>query len=176
MSAALLAGTNAMAIEEPEYVRSDLVNGEHRSALIDTGLGLAPLRPVLQDRAHPEIVVLSTHWHFDHVMGNPETDSDTDAYRQSLKDLLDRGDAIQQILPGHNRYPLAPDWLGKAHQVFSALRENQATAEITTAWVAPIHGHHGGPLDLLPPLPGAGGIDLPALPWPERTGGIHDPI
>jgi glyoxylase-like metal-dependent hydrolase (beta-lactamase superfamily II) len=164
------------AIEEPGHVQSYLVTGERRSALIDTGLGLAPLRPVLQDRARPEIVVLSTHWHFDHVMGNPETDSDTDAYRQSLEALLDRGDAIQQILPGHNRYPLAPDWPGKAHQVFSASRENQATAEITTAWGAPIHRHHGGPRDLPPPCRAPGASICPHCCGRRGPAGSHDPI
>jgi glyoxylase-like metal-dependent hydrolase (beta-lactamase superfamily II) len=60
------------AIEEPGHVQCYLVNGRKRSALIDTGLGLVPLRPVLRDLALTEIVVLNTHWHFDHVMGNPE--------------------------------------------------------------------------------------------------------
>ena len=59
------------AIEEPGHVQSYLVNGDRRSALIDTGLGLAPLHPVMDERAQPEIVVLKTHGHFDHVMGNP---------------------------------------------------------------------------------------------------------
>jgi glyoxylase-like metal-dependent hydrolase (beta-lactamase superfamily II) len=61
-----------LAIEEPGHVQSFLVNGRTRSALVDTGLGLVPLRPVLNDLARPEIVVVNTHWHFDHVMGNPE--------------------------------------------------------------------------------------------------------
>ncbi len=59
-------------IEEPGHVLSYLVNGRRRSALIDTGLGMAPLRPALQDLTRADIVVLNTHWHFDHVMGNPE--------------------------------------------------------------------------------------------------------
>ncbi len=65
-------GDAIYAIEEPGHVQSYLVNGRLRSALIDTGLGLAPLKPALMDLAHTDMLVLNTHWHFDHVMGNPE--------------------------------------------------------------------------------------------------------
>ncbi len=63
---------DVFALEEPGHVQSYLVNGRQRSALIDTGLGLAPLTPALKDLARSDIVVLNTHWHFDHIMGNPE--------------------------------------------------------------------------------------------------------
>ncbi len=66
------AGDDIYVIEEPGHVQSYLVNGRRRSALIDTGLGLAPLKPALMALAHADMVVLNTHWHFDHVMGNPE--------------------------------------------------------------------------------------------------------
>ncbi len=272
-------------IEEPGHVQSYLVNGKHRSALVDTGLGLTPLRPALEHLARPEIVVLNTHWHFDHVMGNPAfetiavsreehrliqraidnrtlrrlyidaclaagpdlppgfdpqrcrypgsvaarlltdgdtidlggrslavlatpghthgslsfldrrtgalicgdlvyagtlyahfTDSDTAAYRQSLAALLDCGDAIRQILPGHNRYPLAADWIGRAHRVFTAVRDDKLPVDLTAEWGAPVRRHRGGHLDLLTPLPGTAGVDLSALLWPETAAGAGNPV
>ncbi len=272
-------------IEEPGHVQSYLVNGEHRSALVDTGLGLAPLRPALERLARTEIVVLNTHWHFDHVMGNPAfetiaisreehrliqrgignatlrhlyidaclaagpalppgfdlqrcrypgsvaarlltdgdtidlggrslavlatpghtrgslsfldgrtgalicgdlvyagtlyahfTDSDTAAYRQSLESLLGRGDAIRLILPGHNRYPLAADWIGRAHQLLTAMREDKLPVDITAEWGAPVRRHHGGQIDLLTPLPGTAGVDMSALLWPDTIGEAEEPI
>ena len=51
-------GDAIYAIEEPGHVQSYLVNGRLRSALIDTGLGLAPLKPALMDLAHTDMLVL----------------------------------------------------------------------------------------------------------------------
>lgn len=57
-------------IEERYHVQSYLVNGSARSALIDTGMGFRDIRDAIQPLLREEVIVLNTHWHFDHVGGN----------------------------------------------------------------------------------------------------------
>lgn len=49
-----------------------LILGENRNYVIDTGVGLGSVKPILEyigDDKKP-IVVVNTHWHWDHVWGN----------------------------------------------------------------------------------------------------------
>jgi glyoxylase-like metal-dependent hydrolase (beta-lactamase superfamily II) len=57
-------------IEEVGHVQSYLVNGSQSSALIDTGAGLCNIREALGPFLRPHVIVLNTHWHFDHIGGN----------------------------------------------------------------------------------------------------------
>ncbi len=57
-------------IEEPRHVQSYLVNTQTHSALIDTGTGFRNIRDAIQHLLRDEVIVLNTHWHFDHVGGN----------------------------------------------------------------------------------------------------------
>jgi len=57
-------------IEEPGYVQNYLVNGDERSLLIDTGTGLQNIREAVHPLARPQLDVVNTHWHFDHIGGN----------------------------------------------------------------------------------------------------------
>jgi len=59
---------------EPGHVNSWLVIGSERSALVDTGLGFAPLRPVVESLTRTPVFVINTHHHLDHVGGNHEFD------------------------------------------------------------------------------------------------------
>ncbi len=57
-----------------EWLRANLwfVRGRERDLLVDTGNGIAPLRPVIERRVqerHKELVVVATHAHFDHIGG-----------------------------------------------------------------------------------------------------------
>jgi glyoxylase-like metal-dependent hydrolase (beta-lactamase superfamily II) len=63
-------GTGAFVIEERYHVQSYLVNGTDRSALIDTGMGFRNIREAIQPLLLQDVIVLNTHWHFDHVGGN----------------------------------------------------------------------------------------------------------
>src|SRR5262245_24054495 len=42
--------------------------------MFDTGMGLVPLRPVVEQITHLPVEVLNSHTHFDHVGGNAEFD------------------------------------------------------------------------------------------------------
>lgn len=66
----LAAGVWRLA--EPGHVCSWLVEGEERAALIDTGCGIAPIRPVVESLTGRPVLVVNTHNHFDHVGGNHE--------------------------------------------------------------------------------------------------------
>jgi glyoxylase-like metal-dependent hydrolase (beta-lactamase superfamily II) len=59
-------------VAEPSHVNSWLVAGDDRAVLLDTGLGIAPIRPVAEALTDRPVSVLNTHAHFDHIGGNHE--------------------------------------------------------------------------------------------------------
>lgn len=61
-------------IIEPGHVASFLVAGERRAALIDTGMGMRPIRPVVEELTDRPVLVVNSHHHMDHVGGNHEFD------------------------------------------------------------------------------------------------------
>lgn len=61
-------------IAEPSHVNSWLVAGSERAVLLDTGLGIAPIRPVAERLTRLPLSVVNTHSHFDHIGGNHEFD------------------------------------------------------------------------------------------------------
>jgi glyoxylase-like metal-dependent hydrolase (beta-lactamase superfamily II) len=61
-------------IAEPQHVYSYLVRGTDRAVVLDTGMGVAPIRPLVERLAGMPVDVVNTHYHFDHVGGNHEFD------------------------------------------------------------------------------------------------------
>lgn len=60
-------------IEEPlheERVKSYLVVGERRAVLIDTGMGIANIRTLVESLTPRPVTVVSSHAHWDHIGGN----------------------------------------------------------------------------------------------------------
>ena len=53
---------------------SYLIIGRDRALLFDTGLGLVPIRPVVERLTDLPVEVLNSHTHYDHVGGNAEFD------------------------------------------------------------------------------------------------------
>jgi len=49
-----------------------LVEGKDRAVLLDTGLGISRVRPVVEELTSLPVSVINTHYHFDHVGGNVE--------------------------------------------------------------------------------------------------------
>jgi glyoxylase-like metal-dependent hydrolase (beta-lactamase superfamily II) len=62
-------------VAEPTHVNSWLVAGRDRAVLLDTGLGVAPIRPVAEAAVGMSVEAVNTHHHFDHTGGNAEFDA-----------------------------------------------------------------------------------------------------
>ncbi len=59
-------------LTEPGHVCSWLVAGDDRAALIDTGCGFSPIRPVVEALTDRPVCVVQTHHHLDHIGGTHE--------------------------------------------------------------------------------------------------------
>ncbi len=56
-----------------EYTNIPLLLGTHTAMLIDTGCGIFPLKPMIDDLIEGrKLIVINTHSHWDHVGGNSE--------------------------------------------------------------------------------------------------------
>lgn len=68
---------NVFRIQEPlhdENVKSFVVIGSERSALIDTGMGVGDIRAVVDSLTSVSIVVINSHAHWDHIGSNEQFD------------------------------------------------------------------------------------------------------
>lgn len=68
------AADGVWLVAEPGHVNSWLIEGRDSAALLDTGLGIAPIRPVATALTDRPVSVVNTHHHFDHTGGNHEFD------------------------------------------------------------------------------------------------------
>jgi glyoxylase-like metal-dependent hydrolase (beta-lactamase superfamily II) len=57
-------------ISEPGHVNSWLIEGSKSAVLFDTGLGVADIRKVAEDITPHKLLVVNSHYHFDHTGGN----------------------------------------------------------------------------------------------------------
>ena len=57
-------------IGEPGHVNSFLVQGSKAAVLLDTGLGVADIRAVARELTDKALLVINSHYHFDHSGGN----------------------------------------------------------------------------------------------------------
>ncbi|WP_193605915.1 MBL fold metallo-hydrolase [Nocardioides dongkuii] len=102
-------GDGVTLIQEPHvhpFLRSNtwLVRGSRRSVLVDSGLGVVPLRAALPDLlGDPDLVVVLTHAHLDHMGGAHEFDEvwahPAEPWDQPGRGSL-RGPALARVLGG----------------------------------------------------------------------------
>lgn len=70
-------GTQTYAIYEPGHfqeVISYLILGNEKALLLDTGMGICPIKPLVEELTDLPITVVNSHCHFDHIGGNWEFD------------------------------------------------------------------------------------------------------
>jgi glyoxylase-like metal-dependent hydrolase (beta-lactamase superfamily II) len=94
-------------IDEPlhfEWVKSFLVVGAERAALIDTGMGVGDIRAVVEDLTTLPVIVINSHAHWDHIGGNFRFDDI--AIHQAEAGKLENGISRERM-----RRNLAPDLL-----------------------------------------------------------------
>jgi glyoxylase-like metal-dependent hydrolase (beta-lactamase superfamily II) len=58
-------------VSEPYHVNSFLVQGQKSAVLLDTGLGVANIRAIAEEVTDKPLLVVNSHYHFDHTGGNP---------------------------------------------------------------------------------------------------------
>ena len=59
-------------VGEPMHVNNYLVVGSERAVLLDTGMGIASIKAVVDSLTDKPLLVVNSHHHFDHVGGNHE--------------------------------------------------------------------------------------------------------
>ncbi len=57
-------------LSEPGHVNSFLIQGSKSAVLLDTGLGVANIRAVAEELTDKPLLVVNSHYHFDHSGGN----------------------------------------------------------------------------------------------------------
>ena len=57
-------------ISEPGHVNSFLIEGRKNAILLDTGLGVANIRSIVEELSDRKVLVVNSHYHFDHSGGN----------------------------------------------------------------------------------------------------------
>jgi glyoxylase-like metal-dependent hydrolase (beta-lactamase superfamily II) len=88
-------------IAEPGHVASFLVEGSRRAALIDTGMGVHPIRPLVESLTDRPVLVVNSHHHMDHVGGNHEFEEI--AIHESGAERLAAGASLE-IMPAYAAY------------------------------------------------------------------------
>jgi len=88
-------------VGEPPHVNSFLVVGRELAVLIDTGLGFVPIRDVIDGLTELPVLVVNTHYHWDHVGGNAAFSEI--AIHERGEDRLRRGPDMEEIRPYADR-------------------------------------------------------------------------
>jgi glyoxylase-like metal-dependent hydrolase (beta-lactamase superfamily II) len=57
-------------VGEPMHVNSYLILGSERAVLLDTGMGISNIRAAVEKLTDLPVLVVNSHYHFDHVGGN----------------------------------------------------------------------------------------------------------
>jgi glyoxylase-like metal-dependent hydrolase (beta-lactamase superfamily II) len=65
-------GHGIHVVAEPGHVNSFLVLGDDSALLFDTGMGIAPILPVIRRHTALPVLAVNSHHHYDHRGGNAE--------------------------------------------------------------------------------------------------------
>jgi len=105
-------------IAEPGHVNSFLIEGNDLAVLMDTGLGVANIRSIVEGLSTKPILVVNSHHHFDHSGGNLLFD-DVAIHR-----------AGQQLLAEEPPDGLAAGYMDYVERLLSAWRDYKAADDV----------------------------------------------
>ena len=75
------------------YTNIYLILGPEKALLIDTGSGLYPIKPVVDNLIeHRELIVINTHTHFDHRGSNDEFETTYNHENECLMKIFENID------------------------------------------------------------------------------------
>ncbi|MHA2034933.1 MAG: MBL fold metallo-hydrolase [Promethearchaeota archaeon] len=102
-----------------------LIIGSHSALLIDTGCGLFPLKPILNEIIKDNtLIVINTHSHWDHILGNAEFDeiiihneelksisipTDVSFLQDSPREIVKRYESNKYSIPPANNFKSIKD-------------------------------------------------------------------
>ena len=115
---------NTYAFYEPgfsEEVISFLLVGKKRALLWDTGMGFAPLRPLVEQLTSLPLTVINSHIHMDHVASNHEFDvvyAWLSEYQERSQTGYDLSGMVAQLINFPFSRPLSPDFIAEKYTVY----------------------------------------------------------
>lgn len=129
-----------------------LIIGSHSALLIDTGCGLFPLKPILSDIIKERsLIVINTHSHWDHILGNAEFDEIIIHYKELKSISIPTDVSFLQDSPKEivKRYESKKYSISPANS-FKSIKDSEII-ELGELSVKVIHtpGHSPGSISLL---------------------------
>lgn len=142
-------------IDEPlhfEWVKSYLIVGRERAALIDTGTGVGDIRAVVEDCTSLPVRLINSHGHWDHIGGNIRFDDiaihDSEARKleQGVSRERMRGNFAPRFLTGPLPDGVDPDDLAIPPSTATTLLHGGETIDLGGVTLRVIHvpGHSPG--------------------------------
>jgi len=127
---------NIYAIYEPSHfqeVISYLVIGKDKALLIDTGMGMADIKEVIDTLTKLPLVVVNTHSHFDHIGGN---------HLFSEVHILNHSAALKRLENGLSREQVKPEMIEGSIYPESPVGFNPKEYHIEPCKSVPIESGH----------------------------------
>ena len=91
---------NVYAIAEPRHfqeVNFFLIVGTDRAVLFDTGMGIVPVKPLIDELYQGEMIAVNSHFHFDHITDDHRFDRVYSYNEHHALNMLRRGFSTEEL-------------------------------------------------------------------------------